>query len=146
MAHYNTDQIDLAILTHPDGDHIGGMGKVLQGLDVKQLWLRNIGAHGGASLPAAKAVGDLINRANTEGTKVYEVWAGQQAFGGALTILGPSREYYLELVAEQVAGAGTVAAVGKALREAAVSLWDRVARRSSGAMRTTDVCLRGPGW
>src|SRR3954447_3298754 len=38
---YGTSVIDLAILTHPDGDHIGGMGKVLQGLTVRELWLHD---------------------------------------------------------------------------------------------------------
>lgn len=124
--HYETSVIDLAILTHPDGDHIGGMGKVLQGLTVRELWLHNIGAHGGSSLPAAAAVKDLIYRAHREGTKVYEVWAGTQMFGGALTILGPDREYYDALVREQVEGPGKSVTFGKALREAAAGLFERI--------------------
>jgi beta-lactamase superfamily II metal-dependent hydrolase len=125
--YYGTSVVDLAILTHPDGDHIGGMGKVLRGLTVKKLWLHDIGSRGGRSLPAAKAVRDLITRAESEGTKVFEAWAGAQAFGGALTVLGPDRGYYEQLVNEQVEGPGKAAIVGKALREAAAGLFDRIA-------------------
>lgn len=124
--HYGTRSIDLAILTHPDGDHIGGMGEVLRGLDVGELWLHDIGSHGGSSLPAARAVDELIALASARGTGVYEVWAGTQAFGGALTVLGPDREYYELLVAEQVAGERAAPTLGKALVEAARGLYDRV--------------------
>jgi beta-lactamase superfamily II metal-dependent hydrolase len=92
--YYDTAAIDLAILTHPDGDHIGGMGEVVRGLKVSDLWLHQIGEHDGATLPAADAVEDLINVACEEGTAVSEAWAGAQAFGGALTVLGPDRDYY----------------------------------------------------
>ncbi|MEA2358254.1 MAG: hypothetical protein QOI62_1514 [Solirubrobacteraceae bacterium] len=126
-AYYDTDEIDLAILTHPDGDHIGGMGEVVRGLNVNKLWLHDIGSHGGSSLPAAKAVDDLIAVATARGTQVYEVWAGAQAFGGALTILGPDGAYYNQLVVEQVEGPGAVAAAAKALVEAARGLFDRIA-------------------
>lgn len=99
---YDTDHVDLAILTHPDGDHIGGMGEVLQGLGVSTLCVHKIGARGGASLPAAKAVDELIELANHEGTAVVEAFAGDAAFEGLLTILGPTEEWYEELVAAQV--------------------------------------------
>lgn len=130
-THYQTSVVDLAILTHPDGDHIGGMGEILQGLDVKELWLQNPSSHGGSSLRAAKAVDDLLSRAETEGTETFEIFAGAQAFDGAITILGPESGYYEELVADQVveeaAQTRAVAGVGKALVEAASSIWDRAA-------------------
>jgi len=125
-AHYGTTSVDLVILTHPDADHVGGMGEVMRGLDVKQLWLHQIGAHGGATLPAAEAVNDLIGVAQARGTEVFEVWQGNSALGGALTILGPDKGYYDELVAEQVSGKGVAATVGKALVEAARGLFDRL--------------------
>lgn len=67
-THYGTTTVDLAILTHPDADHIGGMGEVVRNLYVTELWLHDIGAHGGASLPAAAAVDDLISVARDHGT------------------------------------------------------------------------------
>jgi beta-lactamase superfamily II metal-dependent hydrolase len=124
--YYGTPSIDLAILTHPDGDHIGGMGEVVRGLSVSTLWLHRIGAHGGSPLPASGAVEDLIGVASAEGTEVLEAWAGAQAFGGALTILGPDRAYYDALVAEQVAGGAPVTTAKGAILEAARGLWDRI--------------------
>lgn len=126
-AYYETDVIDLAILTHPDGDHIGGMGQVVRGLRVKQLWLHDLGARGGSSLPAADAVNDLVSVANARGTAVYEAWAGAQDFGGALTVLGPDQTYYQQMVDEQVEERGAVATAAKALAEAARGLFDRIA-------------------
>lgn len=125
--YYDPGRLDLAILTHPDEDHINGMGEVLRGLSVEKLWLHRIGAHGGNSLPAAKAVEDLIALAQEEGTAVYEVFAGDQAFDGALTILGPDADYYDELVKEQVEGASLAEAARKAVVSAGRSIWDRVA-------------------
>jgi beta-lactamase superfamily II metal-dependent hydrolase len=124
--YYETDQIDLAILTHPDADHIGGMGEVVRGLSVERLWLHDIGAHGGESLRAAKAVNDLIEVAQEQGTTVEEAWGGAQALDGALTVLGPSKDYYEELVQEQVSGISVPATAKKALVEAARGIWDRI--------------------
>lgn len=117
---YDTNSVDLAILTHPDGDHIGGMGVVVRQLDVEYLWLHDLGAHGGGGLPAAEAVDDLIATALGEGTTVQEPFAGANAFGG-LTILGPTEPYYNQLVQAQHEEAGARAAGqrGRTLAEAA---------------------------
>jgi beta-lactamase superfamily II metal-dependent hydrolase len=126
--YYGTNQVDLAILTHPDGDHIGGMGKVVSCLDVSELWLHQIGAHGGSTLPAAKAVDDLIGVATENGTVVHEAWAGAQRFGGALTVLGPDKPYYDALVEEQLVERDQrfAAPISKSLLEAARGLFDRI--------------------
>jgi beta-lactamase superfamily II metal-dependent hydrolase len=124
--YYNTTQIDLAILTHPDGDHIGGMGEVVRGLQVEELWLHQIGAHGGTSLPAATAVEDLITVAQGQGTTVKEAWAGAQSFGGALTILGPDLDYYNQLVGEQATLKAAETITKAKLLEAVRGLFDRI--------------------
>lgn len=100
-TYYGTSSIDLAILTHPDGDHIGGMGEVVRGLSVKELWLHDLSGRGGAGLPAADAVDELIEVAGEQGTVVREAFAGTSAFGDALFIIGPTVEYYEQLVAEE---------------------------------------------
>ncbi len=99
--YYGTSSIDLAILTHPDGDHIGGMGEVIRGLAVKELWLHDLSGRGGAGLPAADAVDDLIKVARQQGTVVREAFAGDSAFGDALFVIGPTLEYYEQLVADE---------------------------------------------
>jgi len=100
--YYDTSAIDLAIITHPDGDHIGGMGHVIRDLDVGELWIHRLSNHGGGSLPAAEAVDDLIAVAEDKGTAVREPFTGLRAFGDALTILGPDETWYDELVREQL--------------------------------------------
>lgn len=101
---YGTRTIDVAIVTHPDGDHIGGMGKVVRELDVGVLCIHRLGQRGGGSLPAADAVDELIAVAQDHGTAVHEPFAGHYALGGALTFLGPDEDYYAQLVRAQVAG------------------------------------------
>ena len=124
---YDPGRLDLAILTHPDEDHINGMGEVIRGLVVDRLWLHQIGAHGGSSLPASKAVEELIELAQEEGTEVFEVFAGEQAFDGAITVLGPDEDYYNQLVKEQVEAVSLAEAARKAVVAAGRSIWDRVA-------------------
>jgi beta-lactamase superfamily II metal-dependent hydrolase len=126
-THYDTATVELAILTHPDGDHIGGMGEVIRNMNVRRLWLHDIGTRGGAALPAAEAVDELIALAAENGTIVQEPWAGVHAFGGALTILGPTQDYYDELLQEQLTRAVPVLAKGVSLREAALGLFNRFA-------------------
>jgi hypothetical protein len=101
QEYFNARTIELAIVTHPDGDHIGGMGTVLRELDVGVLAVHDIRAHGGGSLPAADAVDELMRIARSRGTSLHEPFAGSAGFG-AMTILGPTAEYYDLLVAGQV--------------------------------------------
>jgi beta-lactamase superfamily II metal-dependent hydrolase len=125
---YNTRSIDLAIVTHPDGDHIGGMGVVIRELDVATLCIHRLGERGGAGLPAADAVDELIAVAENNGTTVHEPFAGTFAFGGALRILGPTEEWYEQLVLEQQSEArerAEAARRGPAIVEAARQLGQR---------------------
>lgn len=98
---YGVDYLDLAIVTHPDGDHIGGMGKVLRGLRVGTLLIHRLDQRGGASLDAAGAVAELVALAGERGVPVAEPFQGAQYLGGAISVLGPSETYYTELLAEQ---------------------------------------------
>jgi beta-lactamase superfamily II metal-dependent hydrolase len=110
---YGTRDIDLAILTHPDGDHIGGMGTVIRELNVAALALHRLSAHGGSALPAAKEVDDLCEVAGANGTEVYDAFEGLNAFGRALLVAGPTQAYYQQLVQEQLQEAKTAAAAAR---------------------------------
>jgi beta-lactamase superfamily II metal-dependent hydrolase len=110
---YGTPDVDLAILTHPDGDHIGGLGTVIRELNVAALAVHRLSAHGGSSLPAAKEVDDLCKVAAANGTDVYDAFQGLNAFDQALLIAGPTQPYYEQLVQEQLQEAGTAAAVAR---------------------------------
>jgi beta-lactamase superfamily II metal-dependent hydrolase len=102
QRYFSTRSIDIAVVTHPDGDHIGGMGRVIRDLDVDVLCIHKLGQRGGASLPAAEAVDELVRLAASRGTAIHEPFAGSHAFNGAFRILGPTPEYYEALVAAQL--------------------------------------------
>jgi beta-lactamase superfamily II metal-dependent hydrolase len=123
--YYGTEDLDLVILTHPDGDHIGGLGTVLKDLNVKALAAHDLAAHGGGQLKAARATTELIELAKSEGTDVYEPFQGLNAFNGALLVAGPTQDFYEACIAEELAQeeAGTRAAAPKGvLRVAAARL------------------------
>jgi beta-lactamase superfamily II metal-dependent hydrolase len=101
---HRTERIDLAILTHPDPDHIGGMAEVLTRLEVAELWIHRLDQRAGEHVPDAATVRSLVALAERRGTRVIEPWAGHSAFGGALRVLGPDEEYYDRLAAEQASG------------------------------------------
>jgi beta-lactamase superfamily II metal-dependent hydrolase len=128
---YGTRDIDLAILTHPDGDHIGGMGTVIRELNVAALALHRLSAHGGSSLPAAKEVDDLCNVAMANGTDLYDAFQGLNAFGEALLIAGPTRAYYEQLVQEQIQEAATAAAAARGPGRIAAAVQRMAARALS---------------
>jgi beta-lactamase superfamily II metal-dependent hydrolase len=125
LERYEAPSVDLAIVTHPDGDHIGGMGKVFDHFKVKVLVLHRLDQRGGAGLPAADAVKELVEKAQACGTEVTQPRPGMTFAQGALTVLGPSDDYYNQLVQEQLVEAGTVAK-SLGLREAVKALSDRV--------------------
>ncbi len=37
--YYGTNYVDRVIVTHPDGDHAGGLRSVLEELEVSELWM-----------------------------------------------------------------------------------------------------------
>jgi beta-lactamase superfamily II metal-dependent hydrolase len=98
---YGGPAVDLAIVSHPDGDHIGGMGRVVRDLDVAELLIHRLDQRGGAELDAGGAVADLVRVAGEQGTAIAEPFQSGTYLGGALTVLGPSPEYYAELLGEQ---------------------------------------------
>ncbi len=129
LERYGAPKVDLAIVTHPDGDHIGGMAKVFERFAVDILLMHRIDQRGGDELTGADAVQQLAEMADAQGTEVIQPEPGQ-TFGGVLTVLGPSDEYYKELLEEQLR-AGPVAKalkLGAELREAFMPLADRLVK------------------
>jgi beta-lactamase superfamily II metal-dependent hydrolase len=118
---YGTRSIDLAIVTHPDSDHIGGMKTVLEAFDVGTLCIHRLHERGGRGLSGVDETEELIELAERQGTLVTEPFAGRHAFGGALQILGPTEPWYEQLVREQQAatrGVGPLATFRRAMRRA----------------------------
>ncbi len=139
--HYKAPSVDVVLLTHPDGDHIGGMGKIVDAFSVNRLVIHKLHERGGASLPAADAVKELIEKAESKGTTVVQPRPGLTFAGGALTILGPSDEYYDQLVQEEVEKAAPAVAKSLGLREAFKALQSRVVDLLPEELPFTD----GPG-
>lgn len=127
-AYYGTRSVDLALVTHPDGDHIGGMGTVLREMDVAVLGIHRPALHGYGQLEASKAVEELATIARHQGTSVVEPFA-QHHLNHVLLIAGPTEEYYEELLAEQAA----IEAAGKAVRKS-YGLADALARLGQRAV------------
>lgn len=117
---HRTDRVDLAILTHPDPDHVGGMADVLRSLRVAELWIHRLDLRGGDRIAGGIAVRRLVELAEQRGTRVVEPFTGLTAFGGALRVLGPGEDYYDEL-------AGAQAVSEEARRHPAVVRWVREA-------------------
>jgi hypothetical protein len=89
------------------------MGTVIRELDVGMLCIHRLRERGGAGLPAAEVVDELIGVAAENGTTVHEPFAGTSGFGGALMFLGPTEEWYQQLVVEQQAEARERAVAGR---------------------------------
>jgi beta-lactamase superfamily II metal-dependent hydrolase len=131
VDYFGTADVDTVILTHPDGDHIGGLGTVVRNLNVSTLALHRPALHGGTALRASGAVEELVEVAQNHGVaNIVEPFAGSGGFGGALYVAGPSEVYYETLLAEQLANQGTRART--ALQQAAAS--SRVVQRAATAI------------
>lgn len=113
---YQTDSVDIVISTHPDSDHCSGLKVVLEKLHVESLWLHQPWRHERAiaeyiqfgksskeldeqlqkSIASAR---DLEELAADAGVQLIEPFAGLQTEDGRLTVLGPTRDYYAQLLA-----------------------------------------------
>jgi beta-lactamase superfamily II metal-dependent hydrolase len=114
--HFRTDTVDLVISTHPDDDHSNGLLVLLDELTVRQLAMHlpwdhtqdiarmfsdgrvtdwSVRENLRRSLDSACALSKLAKRKNIP---IVEPFAGVSGFGGAVQILGPSREYYESLL------------------------------------------------
>ncbi|MFR9806483.1 MBL fold metallo-hydrolase [Pseudonocardia sp. RS010] len=103
QTRYNTDVVDLVISTHPDQDHISGLYVVVEELRVAELLLHRPSLYGYTDSDEVKAAeaDKLAALARSFGTIVTSPFARQTYLGGALTIAGPTEDFYREQLAEQ---------------------------------------------
>lgn len=119
--YYGTDDVDLAVSTHPDADHISGLTVVLEELRVGRLWMHQPWNRDGMvklfrdgrvtdksireklrkSLNGAK---DLEELADEKGIPIIEPFAGTFDLTESLLVLGPTQEYYEQLLVELLEG------------------------------------------
>ena len=110
--HYGTTEIDLAISTHPDQDHIGGFEIVLNECTVRQLWMHQpwnhtkdiaeMFVHGHVTDQSVKnslrksldEAHDLEAIAKKRGIPISEPFAGTHFDNKSVYVLGPTKEFY----------------------------------------------------
>lgn len=114
--YYNyPDKIDAVIVSHPDGDHAGGLRKVLEEFKVSELWMLRPWLYAHELIyrfARFKNVENLIRRlkdiypniaaleeiATDKDIPMYEPFQG--AWIGAFLVLAPTKERYLNLVVQ----------------------------------------------
>lgn len=116
-THYGTDSVDVVVSTHLDRDHVRGLSVVLDELGVGQLWMHEPTAHEQEAVAAAlsESHGDrkdellaitaslqdsrsLADKARELGIQIVSPFTGCSAFGGDFEVIGPTEDYYNELV------------------------------------------------
>lgn len=111
-------RVDFALLTHPDEDHINGMGEVVRGLDVRCLLIHRPGQHGYPSNSGAEPAEELVALVQEKHGEVAEPFAGVNGWDNSFMILGPSEPFYEEMLGRQEEVTKEAAARGIALAEA----------------------------
>ena len=111
----NPTKIHHVVATHPDGDHAGGLRKVLEEFDVGALWMLRPWQYAAELLPRFSkftSVDNLRKRlrevypnldaleeiALRKGIPIYEPFQGVSI--GAFTVMAPTRTRYLDLVVD----------------------------------------------
>lgn len=116
----NPTTIDLVVSTHPDADHITGLSHILDEFTVKKLWIHLPWEHnegiaekfkdgrvtdnsiGERLKEACESAWDLYKKAIDNDVEVQEPFSCQNmtinSHGGQFRILGPSMDYYEELL------------------------------------------------
>lgn len=118
--YYNTDVVDLVVCTHSDSDHSSGLTEVLEECTVGRLWMHQPKNHAGKIRDAFSDgritndglskrfqaaltyVDDLEKIAKAKRIPITEPFSNGDASGQfrEISVLGPSIEYYRELLPE----------------------------------------------
>jgi beta-lactamase superfamily II metal-dependent hydrolase len=116
QKYYGTDTVDIAILSHADTDHASGMRIVLEKLKVRQLVMHLPWNHSAAvkallddksitvNAIRRKVIGNLSAAREIEQIALTKKIPVVEPFAGAtnntgLTILGPTKEFYQQMLA-----------------------------------------------
>ena len=111
----NPDTIDAVIVSHPDGDHAGGLQTVLEEFEVSELWMLRpwlyvdelIDRFAYYTKPENLAdklkeiysnIADLEEIAEEKEIPIYEPFQGEKI--GDFFVLAPTKDRYLDLVVE----------------------------------------------
>lgn len=116
--YYGTNSVDYVISTHPDNDHISGLRVVLENMDVKYLLMHKPWEHSdeikefivdrrvtensteSRLQKSLQFASDLAEIAEEKGIPIHEPFAGLGPNDNSFVILGPTVEYYEEMVSQ----------------------------------------------
>ena len=107
--------IDAVIVTHPDGDHAGGLRSLFDNFEIGQLWMLRPWVYADELIDRFKrftSIENLAKRlkeiypniaaleklAEENNVQIYEPFQGAKI--GEFVVLSPSKEFYLDLIVE----------------------------------------------
>jgi beta-lactamase superfamily II metal-dependent hydrolase len=131
MQYYGTTHVDIMISTHPDTDHINGLAVAMETLTVGELLLHQPRLHerNVADFSNIEAVDNLLDTAKTRRVPITEPFTGLTRFNGQLRVLGPTTDYYEDLLAQHLlevkTGVATARRTSSPLLAKSVSLLER---------------------
>lgn len=101
---YQTDKIDLVVSTHPDADHLNGLIRLVESMDVREVMLHLPWAHRDdvSDYSNIEKIRELYTTAVNKKIRVTEPFEGAVRFNGRYRILGPSISYYEDLLTEDL--------------------------------------------
>lgn len=139
---FNTDTVDLAVATHLDRDHIGGLITLIEGVTVKNLLMQRPWLHAvrgdDAEAEAADArksyelAVELEAVATQHGVNIIEPFAGGEAqitSDAYMLIIGPDEAYYEELLKDFDHNEGAFAKALKVLSSPVKAVAETVANK-----------------
>lgn len=116
QTYYKTDDVDYVVSTHPDGDHVSGLCIVLDKLNVGTLLMHRPWEHASDIKESfsdgrwtsrgleerieksLKHASELESIATKKGITIVEPFQGVGTQDGVIRFLGPSKEFYQEML------------------------------------------------
>ena len=98
---FQTDYVDFVVSTHPDEDHISGMGTIMRELRVGCLLIHRPRQHGFPNNSGSRPAEELVALAKGQNANFIEPFAGVNGFGQSLMIAGPTETFYRRMLQEQ---------------------------------------------
>jgi len=133
--------IDAVVVTHPDGDHVGGLRGLFDNFEIGQLWMLRPWVYADELIDRFKrftSIENLAKRlkelypniaaleelAEENNVPIYEPFQGARI--GEFIVLSPSKEFYLDLIVEsektpesaKIAQESLLVAAGKIIKKA----------------------------
>lgn len=155
--YYGTSDVDVVVSTHPDRDHISGLTVVVEKLNVANLLMHRPWNHSGTLQKGLRSgfqtlgvnekleksltnAADLESLAIAKRINIVEPFTGVATDDGCFRVLGPSPEYYEDLL-------GTVSSPASPLQKmlAALRAGGEAVRRALISESLTNETLRDDG-